>query len=372
MPIVAVICEYNLFHNGHARLLDMVRQRFGPDTVILSLMSGNFTQRGIPAATDKYTRAHAALLHGSDLTLELPLPYACAPAQQFAQGAVDLLAALGAVDHLAFGSECGDLALLQTAAERRSSDDFERALSAALSGADADESFLRVRERVYAECYGALDLAPNDQLAVEYLTALRATAITPAVFPRTGGESATAARAAFLAREEQTLAALVPPAALKLYRDAPHASEQSLSRAVLYRLRTADPEELAQCAGMTHALAYRLRRLALESADIDGFFARAATKKYTRARMRRAVIACMLGVREQDYARPAYTLLLSASKRGREALRTLRAHAQIPIYDKGVQIDDPLSERSDALYTLALENPVDAGMILRKSPRIEK
>ena len=207
---------------------------------------------------------------------------------------------------------------------------------------------------------------------MEYLTALSGTAITPAVFPRTGTESATAARAAFLARDGRALAALVPPAAEKLYRDAPLASERYLSRAVLYRLRTARPEELARCSGMTDELAYRLRNLALESTDIDGLLARAATKKYTRARMRRAVLACMLDIREQDYSRPAYTLLLSASKRGREALRALRAQAQIPIYDRGAQITDRLCGRSDALYTLALEKPADAGMILRKSPGIEK
>ena len=64
MKTVAVICEYNPFHNGHARQL---RQMAAVGTTVC-VMSGNYVQRGEPAICDKWTRARAAaLLNGARL-----------------------------------------------------------------------------------------------------------------------------------------------------------------------------------------------------------------------------------------------------------------------------------------------------------------
>ena len=81
-------------------------------------------QRGEPALLEKSARAQAALRCGADLVLELPLPYACATAERFAFGAVASLDALGAVDALCFGSETGDLSLLEAAARALESQEF--------------------------------------------------------------------------------------------------------------------------------------------------------------------------------------------------------------------------------------------------------
>ena len=43
---VGIICEYNPFHNGHKKQIDLIRAKFGPDAAIVCLMSGNFVQRG--------------------------------------------------------------------------------------------------------------------------------------------------------------------------------------------------------------------------------------------------------------------------------------------------------------------------------------
>lgn len=48
-----------------------------------------------------------ALRGGVDLVLELPAPWNCARAQDFARAGVSLLHAMGCVELLSFGSECG-------------------------------------------------------------------------------------------------------------------------------------------------------------------------------------------------------------------------------------------------------------------------
>jgi len=117
MSTVAVVCEYNPFHNGHKYQIDKIREEFGDDTCIIAIMSGNFTQRGIPALMDKYSRAKMALKAGADLVLELPLCYSSGSAEYFASGAVALLDKLGMVDCICFGSECADIRILTEIAD---------------------------------------------------------------------------------------------------------------------------------------------------------------------------------------------------------------------------------------------------------------
>ena len=111
-----IIIEYNPMHSGHLYLLEQVRARLGADTAVICAMSGNFVQRGDFALLRKHQRARAAVESGVDLVLEIPLPWAAAPAERFADGGVQVLQATGLVDCLAFGSECGDAAALRQVA----------------------------------------------------------------------------------------------------------------------------------------------------------------------------------------------------------------------------------------------------------------
>lgn len=104
MKICAIIAEFNPFHNGHAYLIQKAKQLSGCDAV-LCIMSGSFTQRGDIAILDKFTRAKHAILNGADCVIELPAPFAVAPAEVFARGAVKLLGSIPEVESLAFGCE---------------------------------------------------------------------------------------------------------------------------------------------------------------------------------------------------------------------------------------------------------------------------
>ena len=109
MQRIGIIAEYNPFHNGHALQIDTLRQ--GGAKGVFVVMSGNYAQRGTPAVFSKFTRARAALACGADLVAELPVPWAAAGADRFAEGGVWLLAALGC-DGICFGAEEADLAKL--------------------------------------------------------------------------------------------------------------------------------------------------------------------------------------------------------------------------------------------------------------------
>ena len=80
MKTAAIIAEFNPFHNGHALLIRKAKEELGADRVIV-LMSGDFVQRGGPAAADRHVRAKCALLGGADLVLAYPSRYATSSAE---------------------------------------------------------------------------------------------------------------------------------------------------------------------------------------------------------------------------------------------------------------------------------------------------
>ena len=90
MSTLAIIAEYNPFHNGHLYQLENAKAKTGADSCI-ALISGNFTQRGQTSLIDKWQKAELALKNGVDLVLELPVIYSISSAENFANGAITLL-----------------------------------------------------------------------------------------------------------------------------------------------------------------------------------------------------------------------------------------------------------------------------------------
>lgn len=191
MKIIAIIAEYNPFHNGHAYQLSMARKMTGADAVVV-IMSGDYVERGEPALIEKFNRANMALKNGADLVLELPVLYATASAEIFAEGAVSILNALNCVDELVFGAEDDDLTLLQKIADilaeepvdyknllnqyQRKGLSYPQASSEALTKLFPDENLSKVLAK------------PNNILAIQYLKALHHTdsRIKPVLIKRIG------------------------------------------------------------------------------------------------------------------------------------------------------------------------------------------
>ena len=99
MKTIGIVAEYNPFHLGHAlqiRETRRIMEAEGEKSAVIAVMSGDFVQRGEAAVFSKYARAEAACRSGADLVVELPLPWVLSSAEGFAEGAVSILADLGA------------------------------------------------------------------------------------------------------------------------------------------------------------------------------------------------------------------------------------------------------------------------------------
>ena len=72
MLTAGIITEYNPFHNGHRYQIEQTRSELNCSHII-SVMSGNFLQRGLPAVCNKFMRAEMAVASGVDAVLSFRL-----------------------------------------------------------------------------------------------------------------------------------------------------------------------------------------------------------------------------------------------------------------------------------------------------------
>ena len=384
MKVSGIICEYNPFHNGH--LYHIRKTRENGATHIAAVMSGNFVQRGDTAIMDKLERARLAVRSGADLVIELPVQYSLASAENFASGAVHLLDSLGAVDELSFGSECGDtrkllkametvdLAALTHADEIKSIMEkgytYPRALNSVVNGYDPEAA------AVIAE--------PNNTLAVEYLRALKrsGSAMEPFTVMREkaahdGTEASDGFASASMLREmiengesidsftTEEWAAAVRNAV----KNGETASMSRLERVILYKLRTCSVEEIAQICDVGQGLEHRIYGARM-AGSLDELLFTVKTKRYTMARIRRIMLALLIGITKTDMEQlPPYGRILAFNERGREILARAKGSAMIPFGSsiaKLSQLGDTaerfaeLEIRASDIYGLALDTVTSA------------
>ncbi len=371
MQITGIIAEYNPLHSGHVSLMDQIRARLGTDTAILCVMSGDFVQRGDFSVVGRRARARAAVESGADLVVELPLPWATASAEGFAWGAVSLLHACGIVDHLAFGSECGDGPLLERLAAALEDQRFSSLLQKHLTAGD---SFAAARQRSLAELIGPEDAAalslPNNTLGVEYCRALLrlGSPIRPLTIPRTGTAhastqaepgahpSATAIRTLLESGQRQTALSLMAPAMARAY-EAEEAQgrapvfSRTCERAILARLRTMDRETFAALDTGREGLCNRLYAASRTAATLSQLLDLAKTRRYPMARLRRMVLWAYLGLGPvEPLSQPSYLRPLAANSRGRALLSRMQKEASLPVLTKPADVR-VLSARAQALFS---------------------
>lgn len=371
MQAAGIIIEYNPMHRGHLYLLEQTRARLGPDTAIIGVMSGDFVQRGDFAILRKHARAEAAVRSGMDLVLELPLPWAVASAERFADGGVQALMATGLVTHLAFGSECGDTDALMEAAVCLNSEVYHAGVRRFLG---EGMSFAACRQAVVRDILGkeraALLESPNNNLGVEYCKALlrRDSAIQPITVPRRGaahdeavrpGEypASSAIRRYCRVGEREAALAMMAPAMREVFLKEEAAGRapvlmDTCERAVLARLRSMTEADFAALDQGREGLWNRLWDASRAAVSVAEVLETAKTKRYAYARLRRMVLWAYLGMTPAAFpAEIPYLRVLAANETGRALLARMRKTAAVPVLTKPNHVRR-LDEAAQALFAL--------------------
>lgn len=375
MKTIAIICEYDPFHLGHKKQIEIIRERFGPDATVISVMSGSTVQRGRLSVYPKHLRAEAAVKCGSDLVLELPFPYCSSSAEHFANGAVRLICDLGGIDVLAFGSENGDIAELSRAADVIVSEEY---LSAIRS--EGKNGHIKSSEEIFRSLAGnGFPTTPNDILAVEYIAALKDenSKIIPFTYKREEGYSASRSRELIYGNGDACQ--MLPDEAIAIFDRSTPTDTAAYEAVALQILRMTDADTLSAYYGMNGGVAGLVKASAESASSLDELVSSCVNKSYTAARIRRAILSSVLGVKAETLKeRPLFTNLLASSDKGREYLHRIKKTASVSIVTKtadGLSLPAPAKKQFEASLSadklMALCKKEAAADIFKKTPYIK-
>ncbi len=403
MKVTGIIVEYNPFHNGHKYHIEEARRLTGADYVV-AVMSGNFVQRGTPAIIDKYSRTKMALNNGVDLLLELPVCYATGSAEYFAMGAVSLLSKLGIVDYLCFGSECGDIALLEEAADLllQAPELYEKTLfSYVKEGLTYPAARAKAVEHMYAssetpEAYqkvASVLSEPNNILGLEYIKALKklSSTIAPITITRQTAHyheatlsdqrheaaptfslsslskdndkndghvisSATAIRNALQTADHglglSGVRSSVPEDVYAILKEQYHISypitEEDFAQILIYKLLTESSSSLTSYVDISPDLADRMMNIQNTYLSIAELTKQIKTRNVTHTRISRALAHLLLNITDdtlQDYMKNGcsfYGRVLGLRRASSQLLRRITEIGHIPVITKVSRADSTL------------------------------
>ncbi|MCL2070915.1 MAG: nucleotidyltransferase family protein [Oscillospiraceae bacterium] len=319
MKTAAIIAEYNPFHSGHRYHIEETRRITGATHIVI-VMSGNFTQRGDIAIIPKHKRAETALQNGADLVIELPIAFALSSAEQFASGAVTLLNSLGVVELLSFGSECGKVELIEEAAGAvhyaQTTDEFFTAMKYGKSYPAALQSAV---EEYYTDDVVDVLTHPNNTLAVEYIKALNesGSSIKPFTVKRIGAghDEHIEDRGGLLCASQ------IRKTMLESGDSCDIADINRLETAILAKIRMMSAKEIRRAPNVGGGLENRIFKAARAARSLSELHFLSKTKRYTMARIRRAVLCCFLGITSGDVKlKPQYVRVLAMNGKGSEML----------------------------------------------------
>lgn len=378
MSGVGIIAEFNPLHTGHKRIIDYARTL--SDTVIC-LISGNFVQRGDVAIISKQQRAKFALLCGADIVAEMPVLWSMSTAQNFALCGVWQLYNLGC-NKIVFGSECGDIDALKSAADVLCSDGFfERATEKAKSGI----TFAVAREQAAVEMGVDFTLLrnANDNLGIEYITAAKKLNL-PIEFhciKRVGAGhdsteidngfvSSSFIRAELLKGNIGYTERFMPREIRGIIKQEHIADITRIEKAILCTLRTKTEQELKNLPDISEGIENKIAFSSRVATSLEELYNMIKTKRYTMSRIRRLVLSAFLGLDNRFFMRtPPYVRVLGFNKHGAEHFK--KAQGLIPIVTRLSQIKQLDSDaqavfdiecRATDIYALALGKPLECGM----------
>ena len=345
MTITGIIAEFNPFHNGHKYLLDQA------EGLKIVAMSGNFVQRGEPAIVDKWTRAQMALENGADLVVELPFLVSVQAADFFGQGAVAILARLG-MDTLAFGTE--EVLDYQQIANLYTERGQEMELF--MENLPNSLSYPQKTQAMWKE-FADLDFSgdtPNHVLALAYTKAVAGRNIKLHPIQRQGAgyhsvdkdvdfASATALRQH--QNDQNFLERFMP--SIALFENASKVNWEDYYPLLHYQILS-NPD-LTIIYQVNQEMAVRIKDAIKTAQTVDELVEIVATKRYTKARVRRLLTYILVQAREN--ALPEGIHVLGFTEKGRQHLKPLKEQVHL-VSRIGKEPWDAMTQKADQIYQL--------------------
>ena len=364
--IVGIIAEYNPFHNGHLYHIEKVKEMF-PDSPIILVLGGNFTERGDISILDKWEKTAIAIKNGIDLIVELPFPFSCASADIFAKGSIDILNHLRVTD-LVFGSESDDIEGIKKLVETElSNPDFDNLVQVYLRmGYNYPTSLSKALEDITGDCFKL----PNDILGISYVKAIYSNnyKITPHTIKRTNDyhskeldnmsiNSATSIREALLNNKD--IKESVPSITYSYLKDKKIPKLDDYFNLLKYKIISCN--DLTIYNLVDSGIATKLKKEILNSYSFDELINKVKSKNLTYSRLSRTLIYILCDYTKdmaKEFKDIKYIRLLGFSNKGRDYLNKIKKAVDVPIISKFTREKDKMLEyeyKITKIYSLVFD-----------------
>lgn len=365
MDIVGIICEYNPFHNGHIYHINKAKELF-PNSLVILVLSGPFTQRGDVSLLSKWEKAKIALNHKIDLIVELPFKYASQSADIFAKGSIEILNKLKC-EKLVFGSETADLKSLENLAKMQIEDKNYNLL--VKSFLDSGLNYPSAMSKAFEETVNIKVDQPNDILALAYIKEIikQNSKIEAFAIKRTNSyhsdaldnkiASASAIRKAM--KNNEDIKNYVPGDTYQLLKNK---REKDLFELLKYKVLTED--NLDKYQTVDEGIDNRIKSVIENSKDLEEFISKVKTKRYTYSRIKRMIMHIIISFTKEDAQNLDlnYIRVLAFNKNGKKHLSKIKKDLDIALisnikkqYDEILSLDN----KAEKIYQFLQQEKID-------------
>ncbi len=362
MKKIGIICEYNPFHNGHLYHISKIKEMFD-DSLIILVMSGNFTQRGEASIIPKYSKCDIALLSGIDLVIELPFIFATQSADVFAKTSIEILDKLN-VDYVVFGSETNDINKLTMLAKTQiNNKKYDKLVKEYL---DKGVNYPTALSKALYQLTDKKIDKPNDILGVSYIREILKlnSNITPICIKRSNDynsielndniTSASSIRYALL--NGDNVKNYVPEYVYDYLKNP--IFTKNYFNLLKYKIMTENTLEEYQT--VDEGIQNRIKKCIIKSKDLDDLILKVKTKRYTYNKLSRMFIHILCNLKKEEvkkYNKISYIRVLGFNIKGRNYLNEIKKDIDIPLITNFSRTNDPILDiemRSTCVYASIL------------------
>ena len=330
MNIIGIIAEYNPFHNGHLYHINKIKEKY-PDSLIIAIINGYFTQRGTISVLSKEEKTKIALDNNIDIVLELPFIYGTQSSDIFAYYSIKILNELN-VEKIIFGSESNNIKLLNKVVDIELNDPnyeikVKENLDKGMNYPTAMKEALDIIEDINN---------PNDLLGISYIKAIKKInpSITPETIKRTNDYhdtksneeiiSATNIRTKLTNGEDITK--YLP---ISIIPNIKNITNNKLYNLLKFKILT--DQDLSIYLDVDEGIEYRLMKYIKESNNFDELISNVKTKRYTYNKINRMLLHILIGLTKNDNKNVTldYLKILGFNSKGQEYLRNIRKEISI-------------------------------------------
>lgn len=355
MKVIGIIAEYNPFHNGHLYQVNEVKKRY-PDSMIIIVLSGPFTQRGEISIINKYQKTEICLAYGIDLIVELPYLYATQAADYFADAAIKILNYLK-IDMLVFGTESEDIKDLKAIAENQNN--YNQKIKDILkTGVSYPTAISQTNNNVNT---------PNNLLGISYIKAINEinTNIEVVNIKRTNnyhdksinGNVASATSIRNNITDFSLIKKTVPPKTFETLQNI-NIDHQLLFKLLKHQIITSDIKNIK---GVEEGIENRVYKVINQCDNLEELINDIKSKRYTYARISRMLNHILLNIDKNNYEID-YIRVLGFNKNGKSYLNKIKKQLPIPLltcYKPNVSKLLDINLKADLCYYMITNQNID-------------